>query len=69
MARNAAAVATAEEGKPPPSNNGFQGNFDFIALRREGEAEEVAKLIAFLLSSESSYITGQTISIDGGWNC
>lgn len=40
-----------------------------IALRRAGQAEEVAKLIAFLLSDESSYITGNAISIDGGWNC
>lgn len=40
-----------------------------VALRRSGKAEEVAMLIAFLLSSESSYITGNSISIDGGWNC
>lgn len=40
-----------------------------IALRRKGQAEEVAKLVAFLLSDESSYITGNAISIDGGWNC
>ncbi|KIW02238.1 uncharacterized protein PV09_06391, partial [Verruconis gallopava] len=69
MARNAAATATGGTAAPPPSNTGFQGNFDFIALRREGRAEEVAKLIAFLLSDESSYISGQGISIDGGWFC
>lgn len=40
-----------------------------IALRRKGQPEEVAKLIAFLLSDESSYITGNAVSIDGGWNC
>lgn len=40
-----------------------------IALRRKGQPEEVAKLVAFLLSEESSYITGNAISIDGGWNC
>lgn len=40
-----------------------------IALRRKGQPEEVAKLIAFLLSEESSYITGNAVSIDGGWNC
>ena len=40
-----------------------------VALGRAGKAEEVAKLIAFLLSDESSYITGNAISIDGGWNC
>lgn len=40
-----------------------------VAVRREGKPEEVAKLIAFLLSDEASYISGATIAIDGGWNC
>jgi NAD(P)-dependent dehydrogenase (short-subunit alcohol dehydrogenase family) len=40
-----------------------------VALGREGTSDEVAKLIAFLLSDESSYISGNAISIDGGWNC
>ena len=37
-----------------------------IPLGRLGKAEDVAKLVAFLASDEASYITGQTISIDGG---
>ena len=37
-----------------------------IPLKRFGEASEVAKLALFLASTEASYITGQTISIDGG---
>lgn len=40
-----------------------------ISLQRPGKPEEVAKLIAFLLSDESSYISGTAISIDGGWYC
>ena len=37
-----------------------------IPLGRLGKAEDIAKLVAFLASDEASYITGQTISIDGG---
>ncbi len=36
-------------------------------MGRFGETSEVAALAAFLASRESSYITGQTIYIDGGW--
>ena len=39
-----------------------------IALGRYGRPEEVAALTAFLASDESSYITGTTINIDGGWS-
>ena len=37
-----------------------------IPLKRLGKSEDVAKLVSFLSSNEASYITGQTISIDGG---
>ncbi len=37
-----------------------------IPLGRVGTAEEVADLVAFLASDESSYITGQAINITGG---
>ena len=35
-------------------------------LRREGEASEVADLVAYLLSDESSFITGTNVDINGG---
>lgn len=39
---------------------------ELIVLNRLGKPEEVADLIAFLASDRASYITGQTIRVDGG---
>ena len=39
---------------------------EIVPARRLGRAEEVADLVAFLCSDRAAYITGQTISINGG---
>jgi len=39
---------------------------ELIPLQKLGEADDVAKAVVFLCSDESSYITGQVISVNGG---
>jgi NAD(P)-dependent dehydrogenase (short-subunit alcohol dehydrogenase family) len=38
-----------------------------ISLGRAGEPQEIGKVVAFLASDEASYVTGQSIYVDGGW--
>jgi 3alpha(or 20beta)-hydroxysteroid dehydrogenase len=39
---------------------------DQVPMKRMGSAEEVARLVLFLLSDESAYMTGAELTIDGG---
>jgi 3-oxoacyl-[acyl-carrier protein] reductase len=45
---------------------GQQALVEAIATRRLGVPEDIANGVVFLVAEESSWITGQTISIDGG---
>lgn len=40
--------------------------FSRIILNRVGEPHEIASVVSFLLSDNSTYITGQTINVNGG---
>ena len=43
-----------------------QGWRDSIPLKRGGSPQDIANACVFLASDMSSYITGQTLSVDGG---
>jgi glucose 1-dehydrogenase len=66
-------VAVAPGAIQTPINEAVWGNPETlkdldekIAMGRLGHAEEVANAVAFLSSDLASYITGTTLSVDGG---
>lgn len=49
-----------------PMAEGFRNNVGNYALKRIADPEEIARVILFLTSAESSYVTGAALAADGG---
>ena len=45
----------------------FEREIQRTPLRRLGEPEDIANVIAFLCSEQSSFVTGETLNASGGW--
>lgn len=54
------------ESTMPAGSEAEQRFLSLIPMRRLGKPEEIAATIAFLLSDEACYITGQILFVDGG---
>ncbi|MBT9266454.1 SDR family oxidoreductase [Pseudomonas sp. MG-9] len=50
----------------PPGSEGEARYLAGVPMGRLGQPEEIASAIAFLLSEQSGFITGQTLFVDGG---
>ena len=59
------AIKLAKENNQP-EEWGWKQFTDQITLKRLSKPEDVANVVSFLASSDSDYITGQTIIVDGG---
>ncbi|KAJ3713156.1 3-oxoacyl-reductase [Lentinula raphanica] len=49
-----------------PKGENFKKTRDSIVLGRTSVPEDVAKMVSYLASSDSDYVTGQTMLVDGG---
>lgn len=62
---NAVGPGTVARRDEPPDK--YQGYVDQYPLGRLGIGADIAAAVAFLASDDASWITGQTIYVDGGW--
>jgi NAD(P)-dependent dehydrogenase (short-subunit alcohol dehydrogenase family) len=59
-------IARATEKYELPDGSFRQQLEDFIPMGRQGNVSELASVVSFMCSKDASYVTGQTINVDGG---
>jgi NAD(P)-dependent dehydrogenase (short-subunit alcohol dehydrogenase family) len=59
-------IARATEKYQLPDGSFREQLQDFIPMGRQGEVSELASVVSFMCSKDASYVTGQTINVDGG---
>jgi len=62
----ARALSTAKRNNTSTVDDVLKARALTIPMKRHGNADEVAAAIAFFASPSSSYVTGQTLTVDGG---
>jgi 3-oxoacyl-[acyl-carrier protein] reductase len=64
---NAVAPGIIESKFVVKHRDNFIAEIDKTPLRRLGSPDDVASVVAFLISDDAAFVTGETITVSGGW--